>query len=197
MTALYELITPGAVPVSLADMKAFMKISTSSDDVLITSMLQTATTWGENYTGREFRATTWALFLDAFEDRIHLSRAPVASITTVKHLVSAALVTVAASVYYLKKNLHYSEILLDVGQTWPTDTDEREQVIEIEFTTESYRDVDAIASAIKRHVSYWYANRGDCSDEGGGSIVKSNSAAFSAKKSGVTAIYDQFRIERV
>ncbi len=197
MSDVYDLVTPGAVPVSLADMKAYMKVTSSSDDALITSMLVTATTWGENYTGRDFRANTWQVLKDAFEDRMHLNRSPVASVSFIKNLVSAVQVTVAASVYYLKKKTQYSEILLNENMDWPTDTDNREQVIEIEFVTESYRDTDAIASAIKRHVAYLYKNRGDCADESGGSIVKSNSAAFAAKKSGVTAIYDQFRIDRV
>lgn len=186
MSNIYTLTTPGAVPVSLDDMKAYMKVTSDADDDLITSMLSAATTWGENYTGRDFRANTWKLNTDAFADRMSLCRAPVASITTVKHLVSDTLETVDASVYYLKKNLQFAEILLNADQEWPTDTDEREQVIEIVFITETYRDTNAIATAIKRHVTFWYQNRGDCAD-----------CRQAATGSGVTAIYDQFRIDRV
>ncbi len=186
MSDLYALSAAGTVPVSLADMKAYMKVTASSDDALITSMLSAATTWGEKYTGREFRPNTWRLLKDAFEDRICLRRAPVASITSVEHLVAGSLVTVAGSVYYLKKSLQFSEILLNEDEDWPTDTDEREQVIEIVFVTASYRDADAIASAIKRHVAFWYANRGDCVG-----------SADAANKSGATMLYDQFRIDRV
>jgi len=186
MTDVYVLVTPGAVPVSLSDMKTYMKVTSASDDALITEMLASATIWGEGYTGREFRANTWQLLKDAFEDRICLNRDPVDSITFVKHLVSAAQVTVAASAYYLKKNVQNSEILLNENQSWPTDTDNREQVIEIEFVAKSYQDTEAISSAIKRHVAFWYKNRGDCADAGD-----------AAKGAGVTLIYDQFRIARV
>ena len=186
MSDIYTLTAPGAVPVSLVDMKAYMKVTSDSDNDLITSMLSAATTWGENYTGRDFRANTWKLDTDAFASRMPLRRAPVASITTVKHLVSDALETVDAVVYYLKKYTQFAEILLNVDKSWPTDTDEREQVIEIVFVTEAYRDIDAIKTAIKRCVIFWYQNRGDCSD------IKQ-----AVKGSGVTAIYDQFRIDRV
>lgn len=186
MSDLYVLKTAGTVPVSLDDMKAYMKVTSSSDDALITSMLAAATTWGENYTGREFRANTWTLLTDEFVDRMCVQRAPVASITSIKHLVADVLDTVATSVYYLKKNLQYAEVLLKEDQSWPTDTDDREQAIEIEFVTETYRDIDAVATAIKNHVAHWYSNRGDCAD-----------CASAAKGSGVTLIYDQFRIDRV
>lgn len=194
MTDVYNLVTPGAVPVSLAEMKSYMKMTSTSDDALITSMLSAATTWGEGYTGREFRANTWQLLKDAFEDRICIRRDPVDTITFVKHLVLAVQETVAASAYYLKKNVQNSEILLNEDQDWPTDTDDREQVIEIEFVTKSYRDVDAIATAIKRHVAFWYKNRGDCGGSGSGAGCSCQDAA---KGAGMTAIYDQFRIARV
>lgn len=193
MTDVYELVTPGTVPVLLAEMKTYMKVTSSSDDALITSMLSAATTWGENYTGREFRANIWKLLKDVFQDRIRLARAPIASVTSVEHLVSAALVPVASSVFYLKKSHQFSEILLNEDQVWPTDTDDREQVVEIVFLTESYRDTDAIKEAIKRHVAFWYKNRGDC----GGSGSAGCSCGDAAKGSGVTMIYDQFRIDRV
>jgi uncharacterized phiE125 gp8 family phage protein len=193
MSDLYVLKTAGAVPVLLADMKLYMKVTAAADDDLITSMLAAATTWGENYTGREFRANTWTLLTDDFSDRMCLYRAPVATITTIKYLVSDVLTTIANTVYYLKKNLQFAEILLKEDQLWPTDIDAREQAIEIEFVTESYRDTDAIATAIMRHVAYWYKNRGDC----GSSSSAGCSCGDAAKGSGVTAIYDQFRIDRV
>ena len=194
MTDVYTLVTSGTVPVSLDDMKKYMKVTSASDNDLITEMLSAATTWGEGYTGREFRANTWQLLKDAFEDRICIRRDPVDTITFIKHLVLAAQETVAASGYYLKKNAQNSEILLNEDESWPTDTDDREQVIEIEFVTKSYRDTDAIATAIKRHVAFWYKNRGDCGGSGSGAGCSCGDAA---KGAGATAIYDQFRIARV
>jgi len=185
-TAVYQRVSVAASPVSLADMKSYLKITTTADDALIQAMIDAATEWGEKYTGRDFRAITWDLLLDCFTDRIELRRDPVASVTTVKHLVDAVLVTVPAATYYLKKLTQSSEILLNEDQEWPTDTDNREQAIEIRFVTEGFQCQESIIEAIKRHVAFWYRNRGDCADCKG-----------SAEGAGVTIIYDQFRISRV
>lgn len=184
--AVYQQVSVTASPVSLAVMKSYLKITVTADDVLIQSMIDAATEWGEKYTGRDFRAITWDLLLDRFTDRIELRRDPVATITTVKHLVSGSFVTVPAATYYLKKLVQSSEILLNEDQEWPTDTDNREQTIEIQFVTEGYRCQESIIDAIERHVAFWYRNRGDCPDVKG-----------SAERAGVTVIYNQFRISRV
>ena len=184
--AVYQRVSAAASPVLLATMKSYLKITTTADDTLIQSMIDAATEWGEKYTGRDFRAITWDLLLDCFTDRIELRRDPVASITSVQHLVSDSLVTVASTVFYLKKLVQSSEILLNEDQEWPTDTDNREQTIEIRFVTEGFQCQESIIDGIQRHVAMWYRNRGDCPD------VKT-----SAKNAGVTAIYDQFRISRV
>ena len=187
MTDVYELIAKGAVPVSLDDMKAYMKVTSAADDDLITMMLNAATIWGENYTGREFRANTWALLLDAFSDRICFRRDPVASITSVEYLVADVFTPVTGITYYLKKNVQNSEILLAEDADWPDDLDDREQGIKITFVTEAYRYCsDSIMNGVQRHVAWWYANRGDCSD-----------CDNAAKQSSVQIIYDQFRISRV
>jgi len=184
--AVYQQVSVTASPVSLTVMKSYLKITTTMDDALIQSMIDAATEWGEKYTGRDFRAITWDLLLDRFTDRIELRRDPVATITSVERLVSGTLVAVASTVFYLKKLVQSSEILLNEDQEWPTDADNREQVIEIQFVTEGYRCQESIIDAIERHVAFWYRNRGDCPDAKG-----------SAEGAGVTIIYNQFRISRV
>lgn len=185
-TAVYQLVSAAASPVSLAEMKSYLKITSTADDALIQVMIDSATEWGEKYTGRDFRAINWDLLLDCFTDRIPLRRDPVDTITTVKHLVSGSLVTVPAAVYFLKTLVQSSEILLNEDQVWPTDTDDREQAIEIRFVTTGYRCQDSIELAIRRTVAFWYRNRGDCSD-----------CKTASDKSGATIIYDGFRISRV
>lgn len=184
--AVYRQDSAEESPVSLATMKSYLKITTTADDTLIQSMIDAATEWGEKYTGRDFRAITWDLLLDKFTDRIELRRDPVASITSVKRLVSGSFVTVAATVFYLKKLVQSSEILLNEDQEWPTDADNREQVIEIQFVTEGFQCQDSIIDAIERIVAFWYRNRGDCRD-----------SREAARRTGATLILDQFRISRV
>lgn len=184
MTQHYEIIAFGPDPVPLSDMKDYLKVTGTAQDALIQSMITAATEWGEKYTGREFRANQWKLLIDCFESRIEVRRSPVASIDEVSHLVSDAPVVVSSSVYYLKKGNFSSEILLDDGQEWPTDTDEREQAITINFTTEQYKCGDLIEAGIRQHVAHWFYNRGDCSCES------------AANDSGVKSIYSLFKIPR-
>lgn len=223
MSQIYELVSFGTSPVTLADMKTWLKFSgvtlPAAEDTLIQALIDTATEWGEKYTGREFRANQWKLLIDGFNDignsserfqrnhlstvsvlpfahphhgrrsgndRIELKRDPVDLIDSVKHLVSATLVTVPNTDYYLKKNTQSSEILLFENKTWPSDTDNREQAIEITFTTKIYRCTNEIKNTIKLHVANLYSNRGDCPD-----------SRQAARESGATMIYDQFRISRV
>lgn len=194
MSQIYELVSFGSSPVvSLDDMKTFLKITntSTSEETLINTLIDSATEWGEKYTGRDFRANQWRLLLDSFSDvateRIELKRDPVDVVDSVTHLVDAAPVTVTNTDYYLKKLTQSSEILLFDDKQWPTDTDDREQAIEVTFTTKAYRRcLNEIINAIKLHVANLYNNRGDCPD--------SDSAALN---SGATLFYDQFRIVRV
>ena len=186
-SAAYEFVSQAVSPVSKKDMKSYLKVKHTIDDVLIQSMIDAATKWGENYTGRDFRAITWKLLLDCFpaNERILVKRDPVDTIASINRLVSDVDSLVPSSDYYLKKNTQNSEILLFEDKSWPDDTDNREQAITIDFVTKGYHEQDNIISAIKMHVAYWYYNRGDCDSDS------------SAEQSGVKTIYSQFRITRV
>lgn len=183
---LYELVTAGTPPVLLADMKKYLGITNTMSDVLIDELINTCTAWGQDYTAREFTDNTYTLKLDEFDTRLCVRRNPIATITSIKYVVSAALVTVASTVYYLKKGVQQSEILLMPDQSWPTDGDDIEQGIVIEFITEAINanKLAMAVSAIKRHVAWMFENRGDCAED-------------AAERSGAESIYNNFRIARV
>ncbi len=189
----YELTKTGQDPVLLKQMKAYLKVPNSADDNILLNLISSVTAWGEKYTGREFKANEWTLFVDQFSTRILIDRSPVDTITSVENLVNDALVTIPTSVYYLKTNQVCSELLLKVDQEWPTDTDEIEHGIQIKFITKAYnKAIDEIRNAIKRHVAYMYYSRGDCPETGFG-LADNNSAELSGAK----AIYDSFKILRI
>jgi uncharacterized phiE125 gp8 family phage protein len=164
MSGFYEMLTPGDIPIDLTEMKLYLKVTSDSDDLLISDLIVLATEYGEDYTGRDFRENSWRLLLDEFETRIPLCRDPVASITTVSHLVDDVFTTVTGSTYYLKKGTTSSEILLQDGQGWPTDTDTIEHGIQVDFQTTALRKIDIAKIAIKRLVMLMYQNRNDCPD---------------------------------
>ena len=158
---MYEELSNGNSPVSLSEMKSYMKITYSNDDSLISGLIDNCVRAGESYTGRDFSVKSWKLLLDEFSSRMHLSRVKVASITSVKHLVSNVLTAVSSADYYLKNNVSNSDVLLIDGASWPTNTDVREHSVEVEFTTSVSIPQDVMEAGIQKHVSFMYFNRGD------------------------------------
>lgn len=185
----YELTTPGTPPVSLAEMKTYLRLpSACPDDDLLTSILLAATQVVEKYLGREIRANTWTLFLDEFCPRIKLRRNPVASITSVNRLVSDVLTPVASTVYYKKDHTQFSEVLLSPDQDWPTDQDEVEHAVRVAFLTAPHDCAEIAKNGIKRLVAYLYENRGDCDP---------TDASAALQVSGAQGTLQYLRIQRV
>ena len=73
-----------------------------------------------------------------------------------------------------------SEILAQGGESWPTDTDNREQAVEIIFTSGPVVDDNIVITALQRHLAFLYQNRGDC--ECTGTQVEDAAGASGAKQ---------------
>lgn len=183
----YELVSQDPAPVSLDDLKTYLKISGSAEDTLLTLLLNEATECGEKYTGRSFRPQTWNVFIDTFSaDRFELCLSPINTIDSITYLKDDVATVVTATDYYLKKGQWFSDVVLKVGESWPSDVDDIEHAITIQVSTIKYPKADsAIDLGIMRHVAYTYTNRGDCCD------------TKSMKASGASNCYDKFRIQRV
>jgi uncharacterized phiE125 gp8 family phage protein len=191
MEPVYTRTDIGTVPVNVVDFKTYIKLPqvVVADDALITTLLATATIWGENYTRRDFRDNTWEMKLDTFPNAICIRRDPVETITSVTYEIAGVVTTVDASDYYLLKQVQTSWIVLNDGFSWPTDGDEVTEgklgTITVTFTTTTYSCEDDVQTAIKMHTAHMYSERGDCP------------ASDAARKSGATGIYDQFRVSKV
>jgi len=191
----YEQLTAGPSPVSLADLKCYLKITNTTDDALLQSLLDASTEYGERYTARDFRVKTWRLLQDCFEEEIVLSRSLVDTVDSIEYIKDAAFTAATLADTYLKTQRQESILLLLSGKCYPTDGDDRQQSVKIEFTTRAFPCADSIKTAIKRHASFVYENRGDCMDSG--SSGDCGCGSDTAAQSGALAIYDQFRISRV
>jgi uncharacterized phiE125 gp8 family phage protein len=193
----YQLTEAGTPPVTVEELKGYLKLpETDADDALLATILKAATEVAESYTRRSFRVSTWTLTLDEFCDRITLRRDPVTEITSITRLVAAVAVAVSAAVYYLKKGVQTSEVLLALDQDWPDDVDEREGAIVVTFKTGPHKRVASAKDAILRLAAYLYENRGDCGDlsaVGFGTTVSTDAI----KASGAHVILDQLRVSRV
>ncbi len=188
-TCLYTIVTWGQSPLGLENAKKHLKVEHKDDDDVIERLVEQVTLHGEGYTGKSFRANTWKLLIDDFASRIELRKGNAASVTHVKYLVSAALVTVSNSVYYMKKTVPWAEILLSDGQSWPTDLDAIEHGVEIQFVTEPFQQ-DRVIDPMLLHLAHLYVNRGD--PAGNPTLA----AASSAEVSGANRLYGPFRTVR-
>lgn len=80
------LITPPAgLPVSLADLKAHLRIETGDEDDFLTSLLSAATSHVEAVTGKALLAQGWRIYLDAFPPNciVELAQGPLISLDAV------------------------------------------------------------------------------------------------------------------
>lgn len=158
-------------PITLDEAKDWCRVSTTDDDVLITSLITTARMFGENYCNRIFVDTTYDCFFSDLDTSnmetysfIQLRRAPLSSITDVSVYSGGSYTTTTD--YNLRQTNGYSRLIFangispDLYQIYPL----RVQAV---FGYGGAADVpEEIKTAVKQHVAYLYENRGDVVSEG-------------------------------
>lgn len=177
----YILVPPAptGLAVSLLDMKDWLKVTTASQDTLITDLIKSATLTGEKWTKRDFLNKDYKTFRNNFSDfpfqfgirdEIVLRRSKLQSVISVEFLKETVLTAVDSTVFYITEETDFSRIIPFESKQWPIDSvDDREQAVVINFTagfgiTEA--DIpDDLQTAIKLHVAEAFANRGDCDND--------------------------------
>ncbi len=187
----YDLIIPPAIqPISLDLAKQYLNIrpADTSKDTLIDLFIAASTQYAENLTRRDFIGRTYRTFRDFFTEGSAifvrenfpgenyynigwlLRRSPLISVESVSYLTGGIITLIADTVYYNTFEKNYSSIILNEGQSWPSDKDRTMQSIIIDFRVgfgELQTDVPAeIQNAILQIISALYNNRGDCSQSG-------------------------------
>lgn len=135
-----NLVTaPTALPVSLADAKAYMRVTFSDQDFQISSLIAAATAYCENFTGRALISQVWDYYLDAWPESgiIYLPKPPIISVDGVYYNdADGNEQEFAASSYVVSAgdnpNLP-ARIALADGESWPT-AQEQINAIRIRFT---------------------------------------------------------------
>lgn len=82
---MYQLITEDSPPLTVQELSSWLKRPAgSSEDALLSDLIQSVTLWGESYVGRDFRDKEWKLSLDEFPSHgapIQLQKREVDSVT--------------------------------------------------------------------------------------------------------------------
>ena len=160
----YRVTVPPTVsPVTLATAKSYLKVTSTSDDALIQTLIDAATGFAEGFTRRDFITRTYETFRDFFPNwcdsegyyacgnfpvftsntitsftghiGFELRRSPLQSVTSVQYLLDNVLTPVISTVFYNTLETDYSEVLTLNNQNWPENADVRLQAITITFIT--------------------------------------------------------------
>lgn len=179
-------------PVTVDYVKDYLRISSTDDDTLITDLIITARNYGEKYTGRDFINKTYVCYLNHFPNNyveIEIRKSKLNSITSIEYYKDDVLITVDSSTYYFIDDKEYSSILIKDGQSWPTDADNRKQVVKITFVSGYGATADDVPQGIKTamlaHIASMYENRGDCSD-----------CDIAFKNSKAASLYSPYRLSK-
>lgn len=127
-----KLITaPAKEPVSVTDAKGQLSVNDDLTDDLIQRHITEARQWAEGFTQRAFITQTWEAVLDAWpeNDVIELPRGQVQSVTTVKYIDSAGVLTTLANTEYKLASAGLQQRLVPAyGKEWPTARGEIESI---------------------------------------------------------------------
>lgn len=185
----YVITAAATYPVTLTELKAFLRVDTSDDDTMLNSMISAATDAAEQFTGRKFISTTMGLRLDGFNsvnddrflalgegvhdgaenvffgnlDAIYLPMQPVVSVTSIKTYDKAnAESTLTSAAYRLDGS---GRIYLNDGYSWPVDLRNFEGVL-VTYVAGYGASASAVPASIKQsitdHAAQMYECRGAC-----------------------------------
>lgn len=187
MAGLKILTEPVQEPVTLQEVKEYLRVDDSTDERIIRPFIETARRFCEEHTGRALMTQTLVLFLDAFEDLndplweglrtgpylnkyknyVVLPRSPVVSVTHVKtHNDAGTATTFAASNYVIDNVREPSRIVLKTGITFPTEL-RVANAIEVQYVagyTSQFGVPEPLRLGILQHIAYLYEHRGDMYD---------------------------------
>lgn len=177
---LTQITAPASLPVSLAEAKDRLRITSAGDDAGIQALIAAAAEYiggtgnagVDGFLGRALVSQVWDMQLDRFADRVKIPLPPLISIDSIKYNDTAGVEqTIATTVYQVLLNPHsYGEVRRISGQTWPSDLEtDKEQQITIRFTAGYGTDWNSVPEGIRlAHltlIGHWHEHRGDESKE--------------------------------
>ncbi|MDX3973010.1 head-tail connector protein [Shinella sp.] len=161
-----ELMPPAAEPITLAEVKAHLRLDASDEDTLLADLMRAARVYLEGQTGLALIARTFRLYLDDWPQTrvIQIARGPVQTIEAVTvYDAAGAPVEVDATGYVLDGTARPARPARLVLPARPA-TERALNGIEIDFTAgfgESGAEVpDTLKRALLLHVAAMYELRG-------------------------------------
>jgi len=160
-----KLITaPANEPLTLAEVKAHLRVDDAASDALITALIVSAREMAEHQVGRSLMQQTLELTLDQFPDAFILQRPPVISITSVKYLDADGIQQTLAAESYVLDNSSDSTaayLICAYATSWPTTRSEA-NAVRVRYLA-GYANAAAVPQGIKQwmllQIGHWFATR--------------------------------------
>ena len=162
---LVRTVAPTLEPVSLPEALKQLRIEDEdgADELgSIQALVQAATEYAEEYTGRQFVTATYQLSLRRFADEIRLPRPPLQSVTEIQYVDQDGQVqTLDASTYDVDTTTSPGRILRAYGYSWPS-VRSQEGAITITYVA-GYGAPDAVPQVVRQAIKilceHWYGFR--------------------------------------
>lgn len=187
MAGLTVTTQPTAEPVSLQEVKQYLRIEDSTDERVIRPFIETARRFCEEHIGRALMQQTITMFVDAYDDTndplwegtrtgpylnyyknyIQLSKPPVISVTSVSTFDDDDTeTTMASSRYYVDTVREPARVVLRQGETFPTALRVANaiKVVYVAGYASAYSVPEPIRMGLMQHIAYLYEHRGDMYD---------------------------------
>jgi uncharacterized phiE125 gp8 family phage protein len=163
--SLVRVTAPAALPISVAEAKAQMRVEGNDDDTIIERLVNAAVAFVDvqGVLGRAMITQTWGEWLAPNPSTVLLSLGPVQSVSAIKYYdIDGALQTATLADFNVFGTPNRITITPKTSKAWPI-TQTRDDAIKIEYVV-GYGSTSASVPQTVRHallmlVAHWYENR--------------------------------------
>jgi uncharacterized phiE125 gp8 family phage protein len=162
----YKIITPASAVITTAELKAHMRVDSSSEDSLIDAYLLASMAYCQHYTGMAIGEQTVEIALDEFpEGPIKLELTPATSIETVRYVdTNGDWQTVSSSLYTTDIYGQDHWLLRAAGSYWP-DTYDSANSVKVRYIAGSSTLDPAVKAALMLLTGNYYENREEATEK--------------------------------
>lgn len=184
MSSIIVKTEPAQEPVTLQEVKEYLRVEDSTDERTIRPLIETARRFAEEHMGRALFSTTFTQYYDSVSDMdsplwegmrtgpylnyyknyLTLGKSPAVSVTHVKtYDDSDNATTMENTKYYVDSGREPARIVLRTGESFPTAL-RVANAIEVEYVagySSIYSIPEPIRMGILQHIAHLYEHRGD------------------------------------